>query len=168
MESTKRMSNGSAPTPNKGLSIVVNGTRHAIASSGDTPLLYVLRDELGLTGPKFGCGLAQCGACSVIINGLSTRSCVFPVSAVTSPVTTLEGLGTPQHPHPLQRAFIEEQALQCGYCTSGLIISSAALLLAHPHPTDAQIVAALGGNLCRCGVHQRVVTAVKKAAGATA
>jgi aerobic-type carbon monoxide dehydrogenase small subunit (CoxS/CutS family) len=106
------MSNGSAPTPNKGLSIVVNGTRHAIASSGDTPLLYVLRDELGLTGPKFGCGLAQCGACSVMINGLSTRSCVLPVSAVTSPVTTLEGLGTPEHSHPLQRAFIEEQVLQ--------------------------------------------------------
>jgi nicotinate dehydrogenase subunit A len=162
------MSNGSTPTPNKGPSIVVNGARHAVASSGDTPLLYVLRDELGLTGPKFGCGLAQCGACSVMINGQSTRSCVFPVSAVTSPVTTLEGLGTPEHPHPLQRAFIEEQALQCGYCTSGLIISSAALLLAHPHPTDAQIVAALSGNLCRCAVHQRVIAAVKKAAGATA
>ena len=160
------MSNGSAPTANKGLSIVVNGTRHAIASSGDTPLLYVLRDELGLTGPKFGCGLAQCGACSVMINGLSTRSCVLPVSAVTSPVTTLEGLGTPEHPHPLQRAFIEEQALQCGYCTSGLITSSAALLLAHPHPTEEQMVAALDGNLCLCAVRQRVVAAVKRAAEA--
>ena len=147
-------------------SIVVNGTRHAITSSGDTPLLYVLRDELGLTGPKFGCGLAQCGACSVLIGGLSTRSCVLPVIAVTTPVTTLEGLGTPEHPHPLQQAFIDEQALQCGYCTSGLIISAAALLLAHPHPSEEQIVAALDGNLCRCAVHQRVVAAVKRAAEA--
>ena len=145
-------------------SIVVNGTRHAITSSGDTPLLYVLRDELGLTGPKFGCGLAQCGACSVLIGGQSTRSCVLPVIAVTTPVTTLEGLGTPERPHPLQQAFIDEQALQCGYCTSGLIISSAALLLAHPHPTEEQIVAALDDNLCRCAVHQRVVAAVKRAA----
>jgi nicotinate dehydrogenase subunit A len=146
--------------------IVVNGTRHAITSSGDTPLLYVLRDELGLTGPKFGCGLAQCGACSVLIGGVSTRSCVLPVVAVATPVTTLEGLGTPERPHPLQQAFIDEQALQCGYCTSGLIISSAALLLAHPHPTEAQIVAALDDNLCRCAVHQRVVAAVKRAAEA--
>src|ERR1700678_1665813 len=160
------MSNGSAPTANKGLSIVVNGTRHAIASSGDTPLLYVLRDELGLTGPKFGCGLAQCGACSVLIGGQSTRSCVLPVIPVTTPVTTLEGLGTPERPHPLQQAFIDEQALQCGYCTSGLIISAAALLLAHPHPTDEQIVAALDGNLCRCAVHQRVMAAVRRAAEA--
>jgi nicotinate dehydrogenase subunit A len=162
------MSNGNAPSPapSGSLSIVVNGVHHAVASSGDTPLLYVLRDEIGLTGPKFGCGLAQCGACSVIMNGNSTRSCVYPVSAVQGPVTTVEGLGTPEHPHPLQQAFIDEQALQCGYCTSGLLISSAALLLAHPHPTDDQIVAALNGNLCRCAVHPRVMAAVKRAAGA--
>lgn len=160
--------NGSAPEPTGRLSIVVNGRRHAVASSGDTPLLYVLRDEIGLTGPKFGCGLAQCGACSVLMNGYSTRSCVYPVSAVLTPVTTVEGLGTPEHPHPLQQAFIEEQALQCGYCTSGLLISSAALLLAHPHPTDDQIVEALDGNLCRCAVHLRVMAAVKRAAGVSA
>ncbi len=150
------------------LTITVNGQKHLVTSSPDTPLLYVLRDELGLHGPKFGCGLAQCGACSVIIDNSSTRSCVLPVSVVTTPVTTLEGLGTPERPHPVQRAFVEEQALQCGYCTSGMIISCAALLEAHPHPTDAQIEDALNGNLCRCGVHTRIIRAVKRAAGLSA
>jgi nicotinate dehydrogenase subunit A len=147
------------------MTITVNGRSHTVTSSADTPLLYVLRDELQLNGPKFGCGLAQCGACSVIIGNASVRSCVLPVSAVTTPVTTLEGLGTPENPHPVQRAFIEEQALQCGYCTSGMIVSCAALLKAHPHPTDAQITDALDGNLCRCAVHTRIVRAVKRAAG---
>jgi nicotinate dehydrogenase subunit A len=150
------------------MTITVNGKRHPVTSTADTPLLYVLRDELGMNGPKFGCGLAQCGACSVMIGNSSVRSCVLPVSAVTTPVTTLEGLGTPEHPHPVQRAFIAEQALQCGYCTSGMIISSAALLKAHPHPTDAQINDALDGNLCRCAVHTRIVRAVKRAAGVRA
>lgn len=148
--------------------ITVNGRRHSVASTPDTPLLYVLRDELGLDGPKFGCGLSQCGACSVLIGGTSRRSCVLPVGAVTSAVTTVEGLGTAAHPHRLQRAFVEEQALQCGYCTSGILISAAALLERNPHPSDAQIVAALDGNLCRCGSHARVVRAVKRVAGVSA
>ena len=145
--------------------IRVNGSTHRVASTPDTPLLYVLRDELALGGPKFGCGLAQCGACSVLIGGRSQRSCVLPVAAVTAPVTTVEGLGTAAHPHRVQRAFLAEQAAQCGYCTAGLIISSVALLEAHPDPTDAQIRAALDGNLCRCGSHLRVMRAVRRAAG---
>ena len=145
--------------------ITVNGKARAIRATADTPLLYVLRDELGFNGPKFGCGLSQCGACSVLIGGRSQRSCVLPLAAVTGPVTTVEGLGTPQHPHPVQRAFVAEQAAQCGYCTAGLVISSVALLAAHPHPTDAQIRTALDDNLCRCGSHLRVMRAVKRAAG---
>jgi nicotinate dehydrogenase subunit A len=146
--------------------ITVNGRSHEVRATPDTPLLYVLRDELELNGPKFGCGLAQCGACTVMIKGLPTRSCVLPVAAVDSPVTTVEGLGTPAHPHPLQRAFVAEQAAQCGYCISGMIVASAALLEQHPHPSDAQIRQALDGNLCRCGTHLRIMRAVKSAAGA--
>ena len=146
-------------------SITVNGKKHAVAATPETPLLYVLRDELGFDGPKFGCGLAQCGACSVIVGGKSTRSCVLPVAAVTTPVTTVEGIGTPERPHKIQTAFIAEQAAQCGYCTSGMVVSCAALLDAHPKPTDAQIRTALDGNLCRCGSHLRVMRAVKRAAG---
>jgi nicotinate dehydrogenase subunit A len=145
--------------------ITVNGRSHEVRATPDTPLLYVLRDELELNGPKFGCGLAQCGACTVLIRGLATRSCVLPVSAVDSPVRTVEGLGTPAHPHPVQRAFVAEQAAQCGYCISGMVVASAALLAQHPHPSDAQIRQALDGNLCRCGSHLRIMRAVKTAAG---
>jgi nicotinate dehydrogenase subunit A len=147
------------------LKITVNGRTHDVRAGADTPLLYVLRDELQLDGPKFGCGLAQCGACTVIVNGKATRSCVLPVSAVTSPVTTVEGLGTPAHPHPLQSAFIAEQAAQCGYCISGMVVTAAALLKTNHAPTDAQIHQALEGNLCRCGSHLRITRAVKRAAG---
>jgi nicotinate dehydrogenase subunit A len=145
--------------------ITVNGRSHEVRATPDTPLLYVLRDELALNGPKFGCGLAQCGACTVMLKGRATRSCVLPVAAVDAPVTTVEGLGTPAHPHPLQRAFVAEQAAQCGYCISGMVVSSAALLAEHPHPSDAQIRQALDGNLCRCGSHLRIMRAVKSAAG---
>jgi nicotinate dehydrogenase subunit A len=146
------------------IKISVNGRSHAVRATGDTPLLYVLRDELQLDGPKFGCGVAQCGACTVLVNGAATRSCVLPVSAVSAPVTTVEGLGTSAHPHPLQRAFVTEQAAQCGYCISGMIVGAAALLKTHKHPTDAQIATALDGNLCRCGTHLRIARAVKRAA----
>jgi nicotinate dehydrogenase subunit A len=146
----------------------VNGKSHDVRAASDTPLLYVLRDELGLDGPKFGCGLAQCGACTVLVNGAAVRSCVLPVSAVSEPVVTVEGLGTAAHPHPLQRAFIEEQAAQCGYCIPGMIVAAAGLLEHTKKPTDAQIVTALDGNLCRCGTHPRIVRAIKRAAGETA
>jgi len=150
------------------IKITVNGRTHAVRATPDTPLLYVLRDELELDGPKFGCGLAQCGACTVIIKGRATRSCVLPVAAVDAPVTTVEGLGTPAKPHPVQTAFVAEQAAQCGYCTSGMVVAAAALLAQRPQPSDAQIHQALEGNLCRCGTHLRVVRAVKRAAGARA
>ena len=146
--------------------ITVNGRAHDVRATPDTPLLYVLRDELQLDGPKFGCGLAQCGACTVIVNGRATRSCVLPVASVDSPVTTVEGLGTPEHPHPVQRAFIAEQAAQCGYCIPGMVVAAAALLAENHAPTDAQIQQALDGNLCRCGSHLRITRAVKRAAGA--
>ena len=146
------------------VTITVNGRSHAVRATADTPLLYVLRDEFELDGPKFGCGLAQCGACTVLVDGVATRSCVVPVSAVSAPVTTVEGLGTPAHPHPLQRAFIAEQAAQCGYCISGMIMGAAALLKTHKRPTDAQIAGALEGNLCRCGTHLRIARAIKRAA----
>ncbi len=144
--------------------ITVNGKAHAVRASAATPLLYVLRDELGLDGAKFGCGLAQCGACTVMVNGKATRSCVLPVAAVSGPVTTVEGLGTAAHPHPVQQAFIAEQAAQCGYCISGMVVATAALLHEHRSPSDAQIDAALDGNLCRCGSHLRITRAVKRAA----
>jgi nicotinate dehydrogenase subunit A len=147
------------------IKITVNGRSHDVRATPDTPLLYVLRGELLLDGPKFGCGLAQCGACTVMMKGRAMRSCVLPVAAVDAPVTTVEGLGTPAKPHPVQRAFIAEQAAQCGYCTSGMVVAAAALIANHPAPTDAQIHQALDGNLCRCGTHLRVVRAVKRAAG---
>ena len=150
------------------IKITVNGHAHDVRATPDTPLLYVLRDELQLDGPKFGCGLAQCGACTVIVKGRATRSCVLPVGSANAPVTTVEGLGTAAHPHPVQTAFITEQAAQCGYCTSGMVVAAAALLEQHHAPTDAQIHQALDGNLCRCGSHLRVVRAVKRAAGARA
>lgn len=150
------------------INITVNGRTHAVRATPDTPLLYVLRDELELDGPKFGCGLAQCGACTVIVKGRATRSCVLPVAAVDAPVTTVEGLGTPAKPHPVQAAFVAEQAAQCGYCTSGMVVAAAALLAQRPKPSDALIRQALEGNLCRCGTHLRIVRAVQRAAGGRA
>ena len=144
----------------------VNGTARTVSADADTPLLYVLRNDLELNGAKYGCGLAQCGACTVHIDGRATRSCVTPVSAATGKaVTTLEGLGTKDKLHPLQKAFLDEQAAQCGYCTNGMIMSAKALLDTNPKPTEAQIKQALTGNLCRCGSHNRIVRAVQRAAG---
>jgi nicotinate dehydrogenase subunit A len=149
--------------------MTLNGQQQVVNSSGDTPLLYVLRDELGLNGPRFGCGLSQCGACTVLVNGQAVRSCVYPLSSVAEqPVTTLEGLGTPQAPHALQTAFLQEQAGECAYCINGMIMVSAGLLAQNPAPTQAQIVQALNGNLCRCGSHPRIVAAVQRAAGTAA
>jgi nicotinate dehydrogenase subunit A len=145
--------------------IRVNGEQHEVSSDPDTPLLYVLRNELGLRGPKFGCGLAQCGACTVHYAGQATRSCVLPVGVVEEDVTTVEGLGSPAKPHPLQQAFISEQAVQCGYCINGMIMTAAALLKKVPKPTESQIREALDNNLCRCGTHLRIIKAVKRAAG---
>jgi len=143
----------------------VNGTVHEVEAEGRTPLLYVLRNDLGLSGGKFGCGLGQCGACTVLIDGAAARSCITPLEATESrEVVTLEGLGTPERPHPLQRAFIDHQALQCGYCTNGMIVSAAALLARTPHPSDADIRGALAGNLCRCAAHHRILAAVRQAA----
>jgi nicotinate dehydrogenase subunit A len=133
----------------------------------DMPLLYALRDNLGLHGPRFGCGLAQCGACTVHIDGKAVRSCVRPLSSLTdsNKIVTLEGLGTPERPHPVQRAFIEEQAVQCGYCINGMIMQAAAFLVENKKPSEADIKAALAGNLCRCGTHVRIIRAVNRAAG---
>lgn len=144
--------------------ITVNGKRHAVQAAPDTPLLYVLRNELQLNGPKYGCGLAQCGACTVHIDGRAVRSCVTPVSAVRGSVTTIEGLGTPRNPHPLQKAFIEAQAAQCGYCINGMIMTAKAFLDRNREPSEADIRRALAGNLCRCGTHNRIVRAVQRAA----
>jgi nicotinate dehydrogenase subunit A len=147
-------------------SLRVNGKAVAVAADADTPLLYILRNDLGLHGPKFGCGLGQCGACTVHVNGAPTRACVTPLAALAprDEIVTLEGLGTPAHPHPLQQAFIAEQAVQCGYCINGMIMQAAALLRTTPHPTPAQIKAALDDNLCRCGTHLRIMRAVQRAA----
>jgi nicotinate dehydrogenase subunit A len=144
--------------------LVVNGTSHDVDAAPDTPLLYVVRNDLGLTGPKFGCGLGQCGACMVHIDGVAVRSCRTPLSAVHGPVTTIEGLGTPERPHPVQQAFIEEQAAQCGYCINGMIMATAALVARNKQPTREQIRSTLNANLCRCGTHMRIVRAVERAA----
>ena len=147
----------------------VNGKTRTVEADADTPLLYVLRDNLELHGPKFGCGLGQCGACTVHVNGEAVRSCSMPVSAIKgAAITTLEGLGTAAKPHPLQAAFVAEQAVQCGYCVNGMIMSAASLLNKNKNPSEAQIKDALAGNLCRCGTHQRIAAAVKRAATATA
>jgi nicotinate dehydrogenase subunit A len=148
--------------------ITVNGKPHAVKAAPETPLLYVLRNELELNGPKFGCGLAQCGACTVHIDGRPMRSCSVPVSSVKGKVTTIEGLGTAEKPHPLQKAFIEEQAAQCGYCINGMVMTAAAFLAKNPKPSDAELRKAMDGNLCRCGTHMRILRAVKKAAGEVA
>ena len=130
-----------------------------------TPLLYVLRNDLNLNGPRFGCGLAQCGACTVLVNGIPVRSCITPVSAIAATeVTTLEGLGERDDPHPVQRAFIAEQAAQCGYCSNGMIMAAASLLERNSDPSDSEIRQALAGNLCRCGTHTRILKAVRRAA----
>jgi isoquinoline 1-oxidoreductase subunit alpha len=144
--------------------ITVNGTRHDVEVSPDTPLLWVLRDVLSLTGTKFGCGMAQCGACTVHVDGEALRSCVMPLSAVAGKaITTIEGL-SPDGSHAVQRAWAELDVVQCGYCQSGQIMSAAALLAANPKPTDFDIDAALTGNICRCGTYQRVRAAVHRAA----
>jgi nicotinate dehydrogenase subunit A len=148
------------------LTLRVNGSNREVeASDPDVPLLYVLRNDLGLTGTHFGCGLAQCGACTVLVAGRAVRSCVTPARAVTGQeVTTIEGLGTPARPDALQAAFIAEQAAQCGYCTAGIIMSAKALLASTPRPSRQQVCDALAGNLCRCGSHDRVIRAVLRAA----
>ena len=144
----------------------VNGKPQQVDVEPDTPLLYVLRDNLGLHGPKFGCGLAQCGSCSVLIDGKAVRSCIYAVGKVgPGKIVTLEGLGTPQKPHPVQQAFIEEQAAQCGYCINGMVIQATAFLTARQsNPSEREIRQALQNNLCRCGTHQRIIAAVKRAA----
>ena len=145
--------------------IEVNGHSHSVEVEPNTPLLYVLRNDLQLTGPKFGCGLAQCGACTVLRDGKAIRSCVTPVSAVQgSKVRTLEGLGTLEDPHPIQQAFIDEQAVQCGYCINGMIMTTKAFLDQNPSPSEAEIREALAGNLCRCAAHLRIIRAVQRAA----
>ena len=148
------------------IELSINGNSVSVDVDADTPLLEVLRNDVELNGPKFGCGLAQCGACAVLLDGVAVRSCVLPVASVAGKdITTLEGLGNAEDPHPLQQAFIEEQALQCGYCASGVITTAAALLQANPSPTDAEIKQALSGHLCRCGAYPRMVKAITKAAG---
>jgi nicotinate dehydrogenase subunit A len=149
-------------------SLNVNGRTVSVSvDDPDTPLLYVLRNELGLHGPRFGCGLGQCGACTVHIDGTAVRSCVTPLSSVSGRIVTLEGLGTEAKPHPLQTAFIEEQAVQCGYCINGMIMQSADLLARGPKPSEQEVKAELANNLCRCGTHLRIVRAVLRAAASS-
>lgn len=141
----------------------VNGGEHTVEVDPETPLLFVLNDELGLRGPRFGCGMAQCGACTVIMRGQVVRSCVMPVRAVGQlEVTTLEGLGTPETPHPIQQAFIDEGAAQCGFCLSGVILTAKAVLDANPGASDEEIRQAMGGVLCRCFTHIRMLRAIRK------
>ena len=148
------------------ISLNVNGKRRVVDADPDTPLLYVLRNDLSLNGPKFGCGLAQCGACTVIMDGNAIRSCVTPANAAQNhAITTLEGLGSTKKMHPLPQAFVDEQAVQCGYCINGMIMTAKALLDKNPKPTDQEIKQALDGNLCRCGTHIRILRAVKRASG---
>jgi nicotinate dehydrogenase subunit A len=147
------------------LSLNVNGVEHEVTAAEDTPLFYVLRNDLGLKAARFGCGTGQCGACFVLIDGRAVASCDTPLwSAVGKTIVTLEGLGTPEHPHPLQCAVIDEQAAQCGYCLSGILVSAAALLAQNAAPADADVRTALDRNLCRCGSHNRLVRAVLRAA----
>jgi nicotinate dehydrogenase subunit A len=144
----------------------VNGQNRVVDADPETPLLYILRNDLQLNGPKYGCGMAQCGSCTVIMEGNAVRSCVTQVGSVQNrAVTTLEGLGSTKKMHKIQQAFVDEQAVQCGYCINGMIMSAKALLDKNPKPTDAQIKEALAGNLCRCGTHIRILRAVKRASG---
>lgn len=148
-----------------GMKLLVNGTERGVEADSDVPLLYVLRNDLELNGPKFGCGLGQCGACTVLIDGAPARSCLIPSGgAAGKEITTLEGLGTEASPGPVQQAFIDEQAAQCGYCINGMIMATHALLARNPNPTDDDIRQALAFNLCRCGTHVEIVRAVKRAA----
>ena len=150
------------------VSLKVNGVTRSVPADPDTPLLYVLRNDLALNGAKFGCGLAQCGACTVLIDGEAVRSCVTPIGTLgQSEITTIEGLGSAQAPSPLQQAFIDEQAAQCGYCINGMIMTAKALLDRNPHPDEAQVREGLALNLCRCGTHNRIVRAVLRAANAS-
>jgi len=146
------------------ITLKVNGASHTVDVEPATPLLYILRNDLGLRGPHFGCGLGQCGACAVIINGVATRSCVTPVSSVRGEVTTLEGLAAEGKPHPIQQAWIEEQVPACGFCQNGQIITAKALLDRTPNPTDAQIRSGMNGVLCRCMTYYRIQLAIKRAA----
>jgi len=154
-----------SPAPPAPLRITVNGKLHEVTSTPDTPLLYVLRDELGLNAAKYGCGLGRCGACTVHLDGAAVHACETPVGDVGGrKVTTLEGLGKANRLHPLQQAFLDEQAAQCGYCIPGIIMTAAALLETNPHPTDAEIRTALAGKLCRCGAHGRILRAIHRVA----
>lgn len=147
------------------VALEVNGHTREVSAMADTPLLLVLRNDLQLNGPKYGCGLGECGACTVIIDGLAARSCVFPLAgAAGRKITTLEGLGTRQAPHPVQQAFIDEQAAQCGYCLNGMIMTAKALLDRNPNPSEAEVRNELSGNLCRCGTHIEILRAVLRAA----
>ena len=147
------------------INIKVNGAMHSVPAEPDTPLLYVLRNDLGINSAKFGCGLAQCGACTVLVDGKPVRSCVTPIDTLgQSEITTVEGLGTLEQPHPLQVAFMTEQAAQCGYCIAGMIMSAKALLDRNPQPSEAEVRQGLAGVLCRCGTHNRIVRAVLRAA----
>ncbi len=150
-------------------SITVNGKAHSVEAAADTPLLYILRNDLELNGAKYGCGFAQCGACTVVIDGKPVRSCVTPLSTVGGKsITTIEGLSAGGAAHALQKAFIAEQAAQCGYCANGMIMTAKTLLDKNPHPTEAQIRKALAANYCRCGTHNRIVRAIQRAAKETA
>jgi nicotinate dehydrogenase subunit A len=147
------------------INLKVNGVPRSVTAEPDTPLLYVLRNDFELNGAKYGCGLSQCGACTVLIDGQAVRSCVTPISALEkSEITTIEGLGSIDKPHVLQQAFIEEQAAQCGYCTNGMIMSAKELLDRNPRPSEPDVRAALASNLCRCGTHNRIIRAVLRAA----
>jgi aerobic-type carbon monoxide dehydrogenase small subunit (CoxS/CutS family) len=149
------------------IELVVNGTRRAIASAGEASLLSVLRDEIGLTGAKYGCGEGQCGACTVLIDGVPRRSCITKVWSVAGKaITTIEGIERDGALHPLQEAFLVEDALQCGYCTSGMIVSGVGLLKSNPHPSDAEILEFMEGNICRCGTYPRILAAIRRAAAA--
>jgi nicotinate dehydrogenase subunit A len=149
-------------------SLKVNGQMHVVDVDAECPLLYVLHDTLALNNPRFGCGLGQCGACTVLIDNRAVRSCTLPVSrAVGRDIVTLEGLGTPENPHPVQKAFIEEQTFQCGYCLNGWVMTAKALLDKTPNPTDREMREAFEGLVCRCGSHVRIFAAVRRAAGRT-
>jgi len=149
----------------KTVTFMVNGQTSTVTAMPDTPLLLILRNDLHLNGPKYGCGLGECGACTVIIDGVAARSCVFPLAGAHGrDITTLEGIGSRERPHPVQQAFIDEQAAQCGYCMNGMIMTAKALLDRNPHPTETQIRNELSANLCRCGTHLEILRAVMRAA----
>jgi nicotinate dehydrogenase subunit A len=149
------------------IDLSVNGRIHEVSASPDTALLHVLRNDLALNGPKYGCGLGECGTCTVLIDGVAARACVIPIEGcVGREILTLEGLGTRNHPDPVQEAFITEQAAQCGYCLNGMIMTTKALLARNPHPTEREAMEALRYNLCRCGAHLEIIRAVMRAAGA--